>query len=199
MRFPSSRILIFAKAPEPGRVKTRLIPSLGLRGAAELHARLLADTVFRIASARLAPVEVWCAPDPLRDPFPELAERYGLGLYRQQGADLGERMHGAAINALGRGSSVVLVGTDCPPMDGAYLHRAMASLKGRDAVLGPAEDGGYGLLGIKRAARELFRDIPWGGERVAEITRERMRRLAWDFEDLPQLWDVDRPEDLGRL
>jgi hypothetical protein len=199
MRFPDARILIFAKSPEPGRVKTRLVPALGPQGAADLQSHLLAETVARLAAAPLAQVELWCDPHPERAPFLELADRYGLALRRQRGADLGERMLVAASEALGRSSAAVLVGTDCPPLDAAYLGRALKKLDGRDAVLGPAEDGGYVLLGLKRAAGELFRDIPWGTDRVAEITRARMMALSWGWAELPELWDVDRPEDLKRL
>lgn len=199
MLFPDARVLIFAKAPEPGRVKTRLIPALGSQAAADLQARLLADTVARLAAASVAPVEIWCSPDPDCGPFPELADRYGLGLYQQRGADLGARMLHAAADALGRGSAVILVGTDCPPLDGTYLRRGLAVLHGRDAVLGPAEDGGYVLLGLRRAAPTLFANLPWGTDRVAALTRDRMAALGWDWGELPVLWDLDRPEDLKRF
>lgn len=199
MRFPDARILIFAKAPEPGQVKTRLIPAIGPHGAADLHAGLLADTVSRLAESPLAPVELWCAPEPVSDPFPALAAHYGLELHRQVGADLGERMGHAAAEALLRGSPVVLIGTDCPGLDGVYIERALMAIKGRDAVLGPAEDGGYVLLGLKQAAPELFHDMPWGSNQVAAVTRGRMEALGWAWAELPVLWDLDRPEDLARL
>jgi len=199
VRFPGARILIFAKAPVPGRVKTRLSPALGSRSASDLHARLLLDTVARLATAGLAPLELWCAPDPEQHPFPELANRYGLELHRQQGANLGERMLGGATDALRRSSGVILVGTDCPLLDGAYLERALTALERQDAVLGPAEDGGYVLLGLKGVVDALFRGIPWGGDQVATMTRERMEALRWKWMELPALWDVDRPEDLERL
>jgi len=199
VHYPDARILIFAKAPKPGRVKTRLIPALGPQGAAELHARLLEDSVSRLTALRLAPAELWCTPDSNQDPFPDLAHRYRLGLFRQRGADLGQRMHHAAADALLRGDKLVLVGTDCPPLDGSYVERALQALERNDAVLGPVQDGGYVLLGLKRVAGALFRDIPWGSDRVAEITRERMAALGWEWAELPLLWDVDRPEDLIRL
>jgi len=199
LRFPDARILIFAKAPEPGRVKTRLIPALGTRGAADLQARLLLDTVARLASTGLASIELWCAPDPHQEPFPELADRYGLGIHGQRGADLGERMLHATTDALRRGDKVVLLGTDCPPLDGPYLEQALMAFEDHDAVLGPVEDGGYVLLGLKRAVEALFRDMPWGSDRVAELTRNRMEALAWRWAELPLLWDLDRPEDLERL
>ena len=199
MRFPDARVLIFAKAPEAGLVKTRLIPALGPQGAADLHARLLTDTLARIVPAGLAPVELWCAPEPGRDPFPSLAARHGLALHRQRGPGLGERMRYAAADALRRSARVVLIGTDCPRLDAEYIGRALRALTGRDAVLGPAEDGGYVLLGLRRAAAALFADMPWGGARVAARTRQRMEALGWAWEELPVLWDLDRPEDLRRF
>ncbi len=199
MLFPDARILIFAKSPEPGLVKTRLIPVLGPQGAAELHARLLAHTLARLAPARLAPVELWCSPDTGRAPFPELAHRYPVRLRRQRGADLGARMLDAAASALRGSKAAIVVGTDCPPLDGPYVERALNLLASRDAVLGPAQDGGYVLLGLKRAAPELFSNIPWGTNRVAAITRDRLESLRWDWAELLALWDLDRPEDLKRL
>jgi hypothetical protein len=198
VRHPDARILIFAKAPEPDRVKTRLIPALGPQGAAELHAGLLAETVARLAATRIAPIELWCTPDPQAEPFPRLAAQHGLACYRQQGADLGERMARAAADALGRGAPVVLVGTDCPLLDGDYVASAIEAMVGEDAALGPAADGGYVLLGLRRAAPELFADMPWGTDQVAARTRERMGMLGWRWAELPALWDLDRPEDLAR-
>jgi rSAM/selenodomain-associated transferase 1 len=198
VQHPEARILIFAKAPEPGRVKTRLIPALGPEGAAALHGELLSGVIARLAAARVAPIELWCSPDPNAAPFPRLAAEHRLACYRQHGPDLGERMAHAAADALGRGGPVVLIGTDCPPLDGDYLARALAAMADRDAVLGPAEDGGYVLLGLWRAAPELFADMPWGSDRVAALTRQRMAALGWRWAELPMLWDLDRPEDLAR-
>ena len=199
MRFPRSRILIFAKAPQPGRVKTRLVPPLTPGQAAELHRWLLTQTVTSLARARVAPVELWCAPDPGLDPFPNLAAAHGVRLYRQAEGDLGERMRSAAENGCAHADSLVLVGTDCSTMTGDYIAAAFEALAQRDAVLGPAEDGGYVLLGLKRVAERLFTGIPWGTERVAPITRARMSALGWRWTELPTLWDLDRPPDLERF
>jgi glycosyltransferase A (GT-A) superfamily protein (DUF2064 family) len=95
--------------------------------------------------------------------------------------------------------AVVLIGTDCPELSAAYVVSALEELNGQDAVLGPAEDGGYVLLGLRRSAPELFRDIPWGGDGVAAYTRARMGDLGWCWRELPVLWDVDRPADLARM
>lgn len=198
MRFPDARILVMAKAPVPGEVKTRLIPALGPEGAAALHGRLLEDIVRRLTAARVAPLELWCAPDAAAAVFGRLAAMYGCSLHAQKGRDLGERMRRAAADALTRARVVVLAGCDCPDLDAGYVEQALDALVSHDAVLGPAEDGGYVLLGLRRAAPELFAGLPWGTERVAAITRERMRGLGWRWAERPVLWDLDRPEDLAR-
>lgn len=199
MQFPETRILIFAKAPIPGQVKTRLIPALGATGAARLHRRLLWQLLERLAPAGIAPLELWVTPDLSHPFFRALAGRFELSLHNQSGKDLGERMHQAVAWAQRDSEAVVLIGTDCPGLDAAYVASALEALAGEDAVLGPAEDGGYVLLGLRRAAPALFRAIPWGGERVAAITRARMCELGWRWRELPVLWDVDRPADLGRM
>ena len=198
MHSPDARILIFAKAPVAGRVKTRLIPALGPQGAADLHKRLLLSTVARLGTARVAPIELWCAPDRRHPFFQALARDFHLELRAQRGEDLGERMLTASADGLTRGQAVVLIGSDCPDVDGEYLASALERLARPrlDAVLGPAADGGYVLLGLRRAVPELFTDMPWGGAQVAALTRQRMQRLGWRWRELPVLRDLDRPEDL---
>jgi glycosyltransferase A (GT-A) superfamily protein (DUF2064 family) len=104
----------------------------------------------------------------------------------------------AAERGLSQGTAVVLIGTDCPEMDAHYVRSAIRALMGRDAVLGPAEDGGYVLLALKRPGRGLFKGVPWGTEEVASVTRQRMAALGWKWLELPTLWDLDRPADLER-
>ena len=196
--FRRARVLLFAKAPVPGQVKTRMIPALGADGAAGLHARLLRETVVRLSAAAVAPLELWCAPDTRHALFGELAELHGLTLHQQRGDGLGERLLGASADALGRADSVALIGSDCPELGAAYLAQAFDALRstGVDAVLGPAADGGYVLLALRRAEPPLFTEMPWGGDQVAAITRERMAALGWRWRELPVLRDVDRPPDL---
>ncbi|MGD8207766.1 MAG: TIGR04282 family arsenosugar biosynthesis glycosyltransferase [Thiohalocapsa sp.] len=199
MQFPASRILLFAKAPVPGAVKTRLIPVLGPDGAARLQAELLRDTVARLTSAGLAPVELWCAPTTGHPIFDELGAMTATTLHRQPEGDLGARLLHAAADALTRAEKVVLIGCDCPELGPAYLHQALQALAHAevDAVLGPAADGGYVLLGIRRAEPRLFSEIAWGGKRVADTTRARIDALGWRRVELPVLRDLDRPDDLA--
>lgn len=198
MRYPQGRIIVFAKAPEPGAVKTRLIPALGAEGAARLSARLIRDTLDRAGGCALAPVELHVSPDTAHPFFRSLADCPPLRA--QQGADLGERMQAALAAALTGAGFAVLIGTDCPVLDCAYLEQACAALAGgRDAVLGPADDGGYVLIGLRRADARLFAGVDWGSTRVLAQTRARLAALGWDGLELPTLWDLDRPADLDRL
>ena len=210
-----TRVLqVFARAPVPGRAKTRLAPLLGEEGAAELHARLvlrLLDTVFdALALLRDPRVELWCAPDATHPFFDACARRHPLHLRAQQGDDLGQRMHHALDDALKRAERPVLVGTDCPSLTAAALAAAFdaidpapgsspAPVSASDLVLLPTEDGGYALVGASRIDRSLFDAMPWSTDAVFAQTCLRVDRLGWQLHALPAGWDVDRPEDIERL
>jgi rSAM/selenodomain-associated transferase 1 len=193
-------VQVFAKAPVPGQVKTRLIPALGLEGATELYCRLVHRTLATAALARVGPTEIW-ATGPSDSAFLEACRRVlGLQVHLQPQGDLGARMCAAAAHALRRFAAVIIVGVDCPSMSFDDLHAAGAALaEGEDAVLGPAEDGGYALLGLRRVRGELFDGVAWGGSRVLQQTRRRLARLGWRWQELRTLWDVDRPQDVARL
>lgn len=197
MRYPNGRLIVFAKAPVPGTVKTRLIPALGADGAAALAGRLIARTLDMAWHSAAAPLELHVDPDAAHPFFLSLAE--APPMVAQQGSDLGKRMHHALTAALRGTDFAVLIGTDCPGMDGNYLQQACAALaEGCDAVLGPAEDGGYVLIGVRRPEPALFAGVEWGSDRVLAQTRARIAALGWKLFELPTLWDLDRPEDLAR-
>lgn len=195
-----TRILIFAKAPRPGTVKTRLIPLLGERGSAALQARLTEHTLATARAARIGPIELWCAPD-CDDPFlRSCGLRYGVPLKPQSGSDLGARMLAALSHALETASRAILIGTDCPAITARHLREAERGLQeGADAIFIPAEDGGYVLIALSRCAPALFSDIEWGGADVMNETRGRLSALGWRWRELEPLWDIDRPEDYQRL
>jgi rSAM/selenodomain-associated transferase 1 len=196
----SCRIVVFAKAPEPGKVKTRLIPALGEAGAAALHRRLVMHSLRVARDAGLGPVELWCAPDTRHAFFAECERQFGASLHSQCEGDLGARMRYAFEKVLERAERAILVGSDIPALSAQYLRDAERALgRAHDAVVGPAEDGGYVLIGLARCDPELFRDIPWGEPEVLAETRRRLAALRWRCLELPALWDVDRPEDLERL
>lgn len=181
-------IIVFAKAPLPGAAKTRLIPALGAWGAARLHERLTRHAVRTALAAGCGRVEIH---GTRRHSF---FDRLGLPFRLQRGHDLGERMH----RALARNPGAILIGTDCPELTVADLRRAARLLQaGYEAVLAPAEDGGYALIALRRVAPETFRNIAWGTSTVFDETVKRLRGYRWRA--LRTVWDVDRPEDLPRL
>lgn len=193
------RIAVFAKAPVPGAVKTRLAGVLGAEGAAGLHAGLVRHALATAAGARLGEVELWCAPDEHHPFFARCAAEFGARLMPQAGPDLGERMRGAFEAALASGAALILIGSDCPALGAAHLREAAAALRDHDAVIAPAEDGGYVLLGLSRAAPQLFDGVAWGTSAVMGQTRARIAASAIRCRELATLWDVDRPEDYARL
>jgi rSAM/selenodomain-associated transferase 1 len=129
-----------------------------------------------------------------------MKKRFGVGLEPQGRGDVGDRMHRAFKRTLRRHPFVVLIGSDCPALRPADLRAASRILRaGADAVIAPAEDGGYPLIGLRRVSRRLFDGIPWGGPEVLARTRRRLTALRWHWRELRTLWDVDRPEDVLRL
>jgi rSAM/selenodomain-associated transferase 1 len=200
MHFPQARLLMMARAPVAGRAKTRLIPALGPAGAAQLQHYLIERQLRQILPAELAPFELW-GSGPCDHPFfLDLAERETLLLQCQQGEGLGARLEFALATALRSAAYAIVFGADIPELDAGVLKAACRVMEGgADAVVVPAEDGGYTLLGVRRVAPQLFRDIDWGTEQVMRQTRERLRELNWRWQELPTLWDLDLPEDLQRL
>jgi len=193
-------VIVFARAPQPGRAKTRLAPRLGEWGAARLHMRLARRTLRTAQAARCGPLELHGTPRRGHALLRRMARDARATLHGQRGRDLGERMLTAMTRALRRHRAVILIGTDCPALRAGDLRRAARALVGGyDAVLAPAEDGGYPLIGLRRVSPRLFEGIAWGGADVFARTAERLERLGWRWRQLRTLWDVDRPEDLDRL
>ena len=141
--------------------------------------------------------ELWVSDG--HDYWSQLVDNYGLEIFQQRGGDLGERMLNAAKDALQRSSSVVIIGTDCPYLSPDYIHAAFAALQTSDAVLGPAEDGGYVLIGLKRALEAVFSAVNWGSETVLAQTQNNLRCLGLSWKALGVLSDIDRPDDVQRL
>jgi uncharacterized protein len=178
-------IIVFARAPVIGQAKTRLIPRLGAWRAARLHASLTRHALRTALAADCGPVEL------------HLTRPHSLfrGAVLQRGRDLGERMHHAFSSAK---RPAVLIGSDCPMLTAADLRRAARWLRGGyDAVVAPAEDGGYALIALRRPRREFFDGIDWGSARVYAQTVQRLAGYRWRA--LRRVWDLDRPEDLPRL
>jgi len=193
-------VQIFARAPVAGSVKTRLIPLLGEHGAAALHRSLVERALAVARESGLGQVELWCTPSTDDIFFSACRERFGVTLHRQCEGDLGARMLDALEDGLERSRHVLLAGSDCPSLTAADLRAAARALReGRDAVFCPAEDGGYMLIGVSHAMPALFEAMTWSTATVMEETRQRLHNLGWRWHELPERWDVDRPEDYLRL
>jgi len=198
------RILLFTRYPQPGKVKTRLIPRLGPEGAATLHARLTEQAIrsfeplLRTGEAELH--VCWCGGSE-----PEMRAWLGGAwpLLPQQGATLGERMKLAFAQAWRQGAErALLIGSDCPDLTAAVLRSGFALLAAHELVLGPAADGGYYLIGLRAETKEqasLFAGIDWGTGRVLRQTLSRAATAGLACAMLPELHDIDRPEDLAHL
>lgn len=195
MKYPQACIAVFARAPVPGHVKTRLIPALGADGACAMHARLLRGTLQTVSNQSLCHVQLWVDQLPAHPAF----EAFTGPVNVQQGKDLGERLAAAAHQILLRHRQVLFIGTDCPGLDESYLGQALAWLQTCDIVAGPATDGGYVLLAMRQAYPELFDGIAWGTSRVMQQTAARAAAATLSLRYLPALADIDRPEDLALL
>jgi rSAM/selenodomain-associated transferase 1 len=197
---PDCRILVFAKAPISGEVKTRLIPMMKAEAATTLHKELVLHTLRVAVESKAGSVELWCTPSVEHPFFIQCAKKFKLELHRQTEGDLGRRMAYAFDKTLGNNSMALLVGTDCPSLTSDDLKEARKALEeGASAVISPVEDGGYVLIGLRQYEPTHFEGINWGTGSVLEETRERLRGLRWRWRELRERWDVDRPEDVERL
>jgi len=193
-----------AKAPIPGDVKTRLIGSLSPDEAAELYINFLADTfaIMEDAQAEREDLSLVLSytPEGQEEAF-EAVERQGSLMIAQRGNDLGERLYHCFADLFESGfDSVVVIGGDSPTLPMDYLIDAFNLLENpQDFVLGPAEDEGYYLIGMRSLDRRIFEDIPWGSSNVLTATRERAIERDLNLRLLPVWYDVDSPQDLDRL
>lgn len=200
--FPQGRILVFAKAPVPGKVKTRLQPRLSMQQCAQLQQRFIEHTLHTCVDSGLCAVELWCAEDESHPFFQNCLRHYPLKVKTQHGDDLGARMLHALEQTLNNAEFAIIVGTDCPTMTASHLRDAaeiFAAKTREHVVFIPAEDGGYVLLGASCAPPELNSGIVWSSGDVMARTRRNLVAADIDFTELDPLWDVDRPEDLERL
>jgi hypothetical protein len=194
-----TRTVIFAKAPVPGKVKTRLIPALGDIGAARLAHEMLLRTVAEAEAAGLAIPELCASPHPLDPEWEPFLPKAPIRYTDQGEGDLGERLARAARRVTILGEQVLLIGTDCPKLDRHRLRAAGAMLAEHDAVIHPTLDGGYALLGLRRFDSTLFEGISWSTAEVSAQTLDRIERLGWSVHVGETLRDVDEPADLQAM
>lgn len=197
----TEHLIVFTRYPEPGKTKTRLIPALGPEGAAKLQRQMTQATLAEAKHLQLqrsAQVEVYFTGAPLSAMTAWLGTEF---TYRPQPqGDLGQRLEMAFSGAFTAGMQrVIAIGIDCPDLKAEILVQAFEHLAQQDLVLGPALDGGYYLIGLRRLIPELFQNIAWSTAAVLQQTTQIAQRLGLAIAYLPPLSDIDRPEDLERL
>ncbi len=198
---PPARLCIFTRVPVLGRVKQRLAADLGAEGGLRAHTMLVEDALARLAAVPGVVSELWIDAPP-ESVARRWSREWSVQLRVQQGHDLGGRMAHALEASLGQSPFALVVGTDCPAIDAGYVTAAVNGLGDHDVVLGPAEDGGYGLVGARAAVRAglpvLFEGVAWGTSGVLEATLERAAAADLDVLLLPAVWDVDTLQDWHR-
>ncbi|MBI5624348.1 MAG: TIGR04282 family arsenosugar biosynthesis glycosyltransferase [Elusimicrobia bacterium] len=189
-------IVVFAKAPLPGLVKTRLCPPLTAEQAAAVYRALALDTLAQTRLVRGAAVAI--AYDPgTRDADAGWLASDDIPVFAQEGPDLGSRLAHAFDHAFRKGAGRVLViGTDCPHLPADCLEEAFAALERDDAVLGPTHDGGYCLIGLRGPNPAVFRNVPWSTAAVYGRTLELLREEGLSLKELAIRSDVDSWTDL---
>jgi uncharacterized protein len=193
-------LAVMAKAPRPGAVKTRLCPPLAPREAAALARAFLRDTIAKVRLVQGVTPVVAYTPDSERERLGRLAP--GLELVPQRGTDLGARMRATLAMLLASGHrAAIAIGSDTPTLPAAVLAQAVEHIVSRDVdvVVGPAEDGGYYLIGVRADHATLFDDVPWSTGAVLQVTRRRAAGAGLRCALLPEWFDVDTPDDLARL
>lgn len=200
LKYPHAAIAVFAREPVLGAVKTRLQAAIGAESALALYTAMLTRTWGLLQDAQLARPSLWVTSNPSHESFLSICNKREIFL--QSGADLGQRMQHCTQSELARPDTncLLLIGTDCPALEAAYLDTALAALNGgQDLVLGPASDGGYVLIGLRKAQPALFQGVSWGTDAVLAQTLGIARDCGLQTTVLAELWDVDEFRDLARL
>ena len=193
-------VAIMAKAPQAGEVKTRLCPPLSLADAAELYRRFLLDKIEQVTTLKAASLAIAYTPAEAKAFFEEVAP--GFVLVQQRGADLGDRLANSLGELLDRGhGGAVAIDSDTPTLPVGFLQQAvdLVTTPDIDVVLGPTQDGGYYLIGLRVMHRELFEAMAWSTSAVLSETIRRADAKGLRVACLPPWYDIDTPEDLDRL
>jgi len=199
MRFSDTVILVFAKAPEAGKVNTRLIPDIGVQAATQLQDDLLHQRLSMLSDADLCDVRLLCSPDVSHACFSACAQQYDVVLVPQSGNDLGERMCNGVKDALKQYQYCIVVGTDAPALAAKQISQSIEFLhQDKAVVFVPAEDGGYVLVGMNQPYACLFDGIDWGTENVMQQSRDKLEARAITFAESSSCWDIDRLSDYQR-
>ena len=189
-------VVVFARAPHLGKVKTRLAASVGVDEALRIYCELAEGVMRTLESASDCQVTVCCTPDHAIPEVRDWLGRNGIAVEGQGSGDLGARMAAALERQLAAGAQkVVVVGTDCPEMDSQIISDAFHALDVADVVFGPANDGGYYLVGAKRSVPALFRDVSWSTEHTLAESLRHAATNQYSVRLLAPLADIDTEAD----
>ena len=192
----SDHVIIFAKPPLLGRVKTRLIPELGPESALDAHCEMVDLTLKKVAQLDCSS-SLWLS-EKSQDGA-SWGQKYSLPVEVQRSGDLGMKMLDAISKTLAASPvKVVLIGSDCPVLSQKDIHDAFLWLDQHDIVIFPCEDGGYGLIAMKQRHAELFSQISWSTPSVMTETLDRARDRNLSVKCGRMIWDVDHIEDWQR-
>lgn len=192
---PTQKLIIFSKNPVPGKVKTRLAATVGNEKALKVYRKLLEHTASIAKELKVEKVVYYSDEVEKQDAFsPHQFEKKV-----QQGGDLGQRMQKAFAEELADANQAIIIGCDCYELQTEHLEKAFKELEKNDVIIGPAKDGGYYLMGMKKLHPEFFQNKEWGSSSVFKATMQDVKNLNLKVTTLPELNDVDREEDLGSL
>jgi len=199
-KYPDFRLIMMARAPVSGKVKSRLARTIGNRRAAGVYRNMLRTQISKLLAAKICPLELHvCAP--VQHPLFMAMRRGGVVRVEQQrGNNLGSRMHHAIRSGLQRADAVILIGADVPGISVEQIRQVCTLISGQDElIIMPAEDGGYGLLAMRKVDAGLFRGVHWGSQRVCKQTVKRATQLGISYRLFSSCYDIDFQRDLARL
>lgn len=198
MKTHPNALILFARVPRIGHVKTRLHPDLDLETICDLYKCFLKDSIENLCAVAGADLFIGASPPDGLGYFDEVAASRGITVFPQEGDGLGDKMRAAFCRRFAeKYDKIAIMGSDSPSLPCSYIETAFRSSK--DVVLGPGADGGYYLIGMNRRLTEVFDGVPWGSERVLKATLERVQKVGATLELLPLWYDVDTAEDLRFL
>ncbi len=194
----NNQLIIFIKSPVPGQCKTRLIPFLSAENACDFYQQMVLTCINKLKTLSSTDIALYVYPDTSHPFIKSISKQNHFSVYPQQGDNLGERMYHAMQTSLKTYQQCVLIGTDCPIMDTIYINKAFNTLKQHDIVIGPAEDGGYVLIGARKISECIFNNIDWGSAAVLQQSLQQMKNTDFSITQLNALWDIDEPADYLR-